>query len=148
MRYDTPRVVVEAGKPFEIVFENNDFMPHNLVVVKPETREKTGLAAASMSPEQLDRHGRAYVPSSSDILAATKLLQNGQRESLKMTAPTTTGDYDYFCTFPGHYQVMWGRLAITTDIDSYLREHPEPPMPSPAAAAALEDGAPPHPHAH
>ena len=35
MRYDTPRLVVEAGKPFEIVIENDDFMPHNLVVVKP-----------------------------------------------------------------------------------------------------------------
>ncbi|MDB6152531.1 MAG: putative rane-bound dehydrogenase, partial [Chthoniobacteraceae bacterium] len=29
MRYDTPRLVVEAGKPIEIIFENPDFMPHN-----------------------------------------------------------------------------------------------------------------------
>ena len=35
MRYDTPRLVVEAGKPFQIILENNDFMPHNLVVVSP-----------------------------------------------------------------------------------------------------------------
>ena len=35
LRYDTPRLVVEAGKPFEIIFVNDDVMPHNLLVVKP-----------------------------------------------------------------------------------------------------------------
>ena len=30
MRYDTPRLVVEAGKPFEVIFENVDLMPHNM----------------------------------------------------------------------------------------------------------------------
>jgi hypothetical protein len=35
MRYDTPRLVVEAGKPFEIIIQNDDFMPHNLAVVNP-----------------------------------------------------------------------------------------------------------------
>ena len=40
MRYDTPRLVVEPGKPFEVIFENDDFMPHNIVFVKPGTREK------------------------------------------------------------------------------------------------------------
>jgi hypothetical protein len=43
MRYDTPRLVVTAGQPFEIRFENVDFMPHNLVLVRPGTREKVGL---------------------------------------------------------------------------------------------------------
>src|SRR6185369_17906313 len=40
MRYDTTRVVVEAGKPFEIIFENMDMMPHNLVIVQPGAREE------------------------------------------------------------------------------------------------------------
>jgi hypothetical protein len=35
MRYDQTRLVVEAGKPFEIILENSDTMPHNLVLVKP-----------------------------------------------------------------------------------------------------------------
>src|SRR5262249_43480325 len=39
MRYDTPRIVVEAGKPFEIILVNEDFMQHNLVVVQPGARE-------------------------------------------------------------------------------------------------------------
>ena len=139
MRYDTPRLVVEAGKPFELIVENGDFMPHNLAIVKPGTREKIGLASALMKPEELDRDGRAYIPKTRDILDATKLLNPGQKQTLKITAPTTEGDYEYVCTFPGHYQVMWGQLIIIrTDVDAYLHApHPEvTALPSPAAAGA------------
>jgi glucose/arabinose dehydrogenase/azurin len=146
MRYDTPRLVVEAGKPFEILFQNADFMPHNLVIVKPNTREKVGTAAALMKPDDLDHHGRAYVPMSADILAATKMLREGQRESLKLTAPNDEGEHEYFCTFPGHYQVMWGRLIVTSDVEAYLKANPEAPLPTPAPAALLDE--PPHSHSH
>ena len=134
MRYDTPRLVVEAGKPFEIIVENADFMPHNLAVVKPGTRELVGTAAATMKPEELDSQGRAYLPKTSDILAATRLLDSGQKETLKLTAPSLEGDYEYVCTFPGHHQFMWGWLIITKDVDAYLRTHPEVAV-APAAPA-------------
>ncbi|MDB6123350.1 MAG: putative rane-bound dehydrogenase [Pedosphaera sp.] len=133
MRYDTPRLVVEAGKPFEIIIENADFMPHNLVVIKPGTREKVGTAAALMKPEELDGEGRPYVPKSADILAATKLLEPRQKQTLKLTAPTVEGDHEYICTFPGHYQNMWGRLVVTKDVDAYLQAHPESPAITPAS---------------
>jgi azurin len=125
MRYDTPRLVVEAGKPFEIILENTDFMPHNLVVVKPNTRKAVSETAAEMMPDQLDKQGRSYVPKSGDILGATKLLENGQQETLKLIAPKQEGDYEYVCTFPGHWEFMWGRLIVTNDVDSYLQAHPE-----------------------
>ena len=34
MLYDKERIVVQAGKPVEIVFENTDLMPHNFVVAQ------------------------------------------------------------------------------------------------------------------
>jgi glucose/arabinose dehydrogenase/azurin len=144
MRYDTPRLVVEAGKPFEIIFENVDFMSHNLLVVKPNTREKIGLAAAAMKPEDVDSEGRTYVPATSDVLAATKMLQTGEKETLRLTAPAAEGECEYVCTFPGHYQVMRGQLIVTKNVEEYLRANPEPVLP--AAAASSEDGG--HAHAH
>jgi azurin len=144
MRYDTPRLVVEASKPFEIIFENVDFMSHNLLIVKPNTREKIGLAAAAMKPEDVDSEGRTYVPATSDVLAATKMLQTGEKETLRLTAPAAEGDCEYVCTFPGHYQVMRGQLIVTKNVEEYLRANPEPVLP--AAAAASEDGG--HAHAH
>jgi azurin len=135
MRFDTPRIVVQAGRPFEIVVENDDFMPHNLVVVKPGARDRVGVAAAALRPDQLDNAGRAYVPQSPDVLAATRLLEAGQSERLKLTAPTQEGDHEFVCTFPGHHQVMWGWLIVTKDVDAYLAAHPEPQATGSSAGA-------------
>jgi glucose/arabinose dehydrogenase/azurin len=133
MRYDTPRLVVEAGQPFEIRFENVDFMPHNLVVVRPGAREKVGLASAKMKPDELDAEGRAFVPQSPEILAATALIEPHHKTALKLAAPTEEGDYEYFCTYPGHYLIMWGQLIVTKNVDEYLRAHPQVTLPSPAS---------------
>jgi azurin len=151
MRYDTPRLVVEAGKPFEITFANTDLMPHNLTIVTPGSRKRIGEAAMKMKPDQHDDAGRAFVPSDPAILAATKLLENGQRETLKLTAPQSEGDYEYVCTYPDHWQVMWGRLVVTNDIDAYLRSHPDKPSaptptPSPATKVVDVPGAAHHHH--
>jgi azurin len=147
MRYDTPRLVVEAGKPFEIIFENVDFMSHNLLIVKPNTREKIGLAAAAMKPEDVDSEGRSYVPATSDVLAASKMLQTGEKETLRLTAPITEGECEYLCTFPGHYQVMRGQLVVTKNVDEYLKANPEPVLP-PATVSSEDGGQPAHTHAH
>jgi len=132
MRYDTPRLVVEAGKPFEIILINDDFMPHNLVVTRPGGREIIGPMADQMRPDKLDPQGRAFIPNSvtrlsqphEQILGATRMLEAGQQETLKLTAPTEEGDYSYVCTFPGHWPVMWGTLVVTRDVDAYLQAHP------------------------
>ena len=86
-----------------------------------------------MMPDELDDEGRAFVPESQDILAATKLIEPRQKTALKLTAPTEEGDYEFFCTYPGHYLIMWGQLIVTKDVDAYLQAHPQPTLPSPAA---------------
>jgi len=129
MRYDTPRIVVEAGQPFEIRVENTDFMPHNMVVVKPGSREAVGKIVEKMRPDSLDGEGRAFVPRHESILAATKLLEPGQKAVLKLNAPEEEGNCEFVCTFPGHWQVMFGQLVVTKDVDAYLAQHPDAPMP-------------------
>jgi glucose/arabinose dehydrogenase/azurin len=124
MRYDSPRLVVEAGKPFEVIFENADFMPHNLIFGPPNSREAIATAASTMRPDELDSKGRAYLPKGFDLIGATRLTEAGQRETLKLTAPEKEGEYDYVCTFPGHWTLMWGTLIVTRDVDAYLQAHP------------------------
>ncbi|PAW63197.1 MAG: hypothetical protein B9S34_14780 [Opitutia bacterium Tous-C1TDCM] len=133
MRYDVPRLVVQAGKAFEIIFDNPDVMPHNLVVVKPGTREKVGQIAQSMTPDA-DRQGRAYVPESNDVIAATKLLEAGQSETLKMRPIAEEGVYEFVCTFPGHWAVMYGQLVVTKNVENFLKANPDPKPAAPAAA--------------
>ena len=133
MRYDLPRLVLEPGKPFEVILENDDFMPHNIVFVQPGTRETVANAASTMKPEQLDGQGRAYLPSGKDVIAGSRLLEAGQRQTLKLTAPTAPGAYEYVCTFPGHWTLMWGTLVVTPDVEGYLAKNPvvKPTAPAP-----------------
>jgi glucose/arabinose dehydrogenase/azurin/HEAT repeat protein len=121
MRYDTTRIVVEAGQPFEIFFENIDMMPHNLVVVQPGAREEIGRMAEAMPPRP-DRQGRTYVPRSSKILAATRMLEPGEQETLQLTAPAEPGAYEYVCTYPEHWSVMYGQLLVVRDLEEFLAE--------------------------
>ena len=111
-------------------------MPHNLVVVTPGSRREVGTAAMKMKPDQFDKQGRSFVPKSKEILGATKLLEAGQKESLKLTAPKEEGVYEYVCTYPGHWEVMWGKLVVTKDVDAYLRNAPREPEPTRKTAAA------------
>jgi hypothetical protein len=44
--------------------------------------------------------------------AQTKMLNQGDREVLRFTAPTAKGKYPYICTFPGHWLVMKGEMVV------------------------------------
>jgi azurin len=136
MRYDTTRIVVEAGKPFEIIVENLDAMPHNFLIVDGGTRQAVAESVQTSRPDKLDKKGRAYVPEKDKrVHEATKLIESGQKETIRWTAPNREGEYEYVCTFPGHWMLMWGRLIVTNDVDAYLAAHPDASLPAPGAAS-------------
>jgi hypothetical protein len=74
------------------------------------------------------------------------MLQTGEKETLRLTAPTTEGECEYVCTFPGHYQVMRGQLVVTKNVEDYLRANPEPVLPAPVPSE--DSGQPAHAHPH
>jgi putative heme-binding domain-containing protein len=118
MRYDQERIVVQAGKPFEIVFENTDLMPHNLVFLQPGALEETGVAGEAQAtlPGAAERN---YVPNSGKILLASRLLQPRESQKLSFPAPKKSGVYPYVCTYPGHWRRMYGSLYVVEDLDQY-----------------------------
>ncbi len=116
MIYDKSQIYVEAGRPVEIVLENVDIMPHNLLIVNPGTLEEIGIAGEKMATEP-NAFERGFVPNSSDVLHATPLLQPRETARLQFTAPSTVGDYPYLCTFPGHWRRMRGVMHIVESLD-------------------------------
>ena len=119
MLFDKERIVVRAGKPVEIIFENTDLMPHNLVVIQPGSLEEIGNLgeATATQPGAMERH---YVPKSPKILFASRLLPPRDMQKLSFTAPTKPGVYPYVCTYPGHWRRMYGALYVVADLDEYL----------------------------
>ena len=95
-----------------------------------------GVAAAALTPEARDSKGRTFVPDLGSVVAATKMLESGQSETLKIPASAlrTEGEYEYVCTFPGHWAMMWGKLIVTKDVDAYLKANPARPAPAPAGS--------------
>ncbi len=122
MLFDQERIVVKAGRPVEISFENTDMMPHNLVLTQPGALEEIGMQAESTAtvPDALQRQ---YVPRSSKIILASKLLQPRETQRLSFTAPKEPGVYPYVCTYPGHWRRMYGAMYVVDDLDAY---HAEP----------------------
>ncbi|HUG90102.1 MAG TPA: HEAT repeat domain-containing protein, partial [Planctomycetaceae bacterium] len=121
MAYDKDRLVVRAGKPVEIIFENIDLMPHNLVVLQPGSLEEIG-AISDATAQQRESAEREYVPASDKVLLASRLLQPRDVQTLSWTAPTQPGVYPYVCTYPGHWRRMYGALYVVEDVDAYLAD--------------------------
>lgn len=84
-------------------------MGHNWVLTRTADYRPVALAGA--------RAGLAadYVPAGdARVLAHTKIIGGG--ESTSITFPTAGlqrgGDYTFFCSFPGHWNVMRGKLVF------------------------------------
>jgi putative heme-binding domain-containing protein len=121
MIYDRSQIFVEAGRPVELLFENVDVMPHNLVVVKPGTLAKVGIAAEEMATSP-DAYSRNFVPDLDDVLYASKLAQPGETTRVSFTAPTRPGEFPYVCTFPGHWRRMYGTMHVVENLDDVPAE--------------------------
>ena len=115
MKYDITEIEAEVGQEIEIVFQNNDAMQHNLMIVKPGTLALVGVTAEEFAKTK-EAPERDYIPEMEEILYATPMLDPGQTYRLRVKVPDEPGLYPYVCTFPGHWQTMNGILRVTETV--------------------------------
>ena len=123
MMYDVTQLVVKPGKKIKLTFANPDFMPHNILLVKPGKGDEIGLKAMALGARGFEV---GFVPESPDILWASKLVDHGKEQVIDFTAPTVPGAYPYICSFPGHHLIMRGVLIVTDNLKEFLAQNPEP----------------------
>lgn len=111
MKYDLKSFTVVAGKPVEIVFENPDFMQHNLVITQQGALETVGRSADKLATDPNGAEMQ-YVPSMGEVLFSTRLVNPQESVTLQFTAPAQPGDYPFVCTFPGHWRIMNGVMKV------------------------------------
>ncbi|MEO6001775.1 MAG: plastocyanin/azurin family copper-binding protein [Opitutus sp.] len=109
LKFDTTEITVKAGSHVRLVFRNSDDMLHNFVLCNPGRGPAVGEAAMALG---LDGAAQNYVPDSADVLYHTAITLPDTSDTIYFTAPTKPGDYDFICSFPGHYQVMKGVLHV------------------------------------
>ena len=121
MAFDKTKLVVPAGKPIVVIFENTDMMPHNLVLTQPGSMEAIGTQAEleAQRPDALSQH---YVPKNDKVIVASRLVQPQQSQRINFTTPTQPGVYPFVCTYPGHWRRMFGALMVVASPEEYLAD--------------------------
>lgn len=115
MKFDKAEVTVSAAcKSITINLTHAGQMPvtamgHNVVITATADVEDIGVAGMSAGPDG------SYVPAGdARVLGHTTVVGGG--ESTTATFPGSAlkagGDYSFFCSFPGHWAIMKGKLIV------------------------------------
>ena len=102
---------MKRNQGIALTLKNTDVMPHNLIIVKPGTKQKVGDASFKMlnDPKAGEKN---YAPNLSEVLHVIPVIDPKKSHTLHFRAPKKPGDYPYICTFPGHWRAMQGILRV------------------------------------
>jgi len=114
MKYNTTSIAAKPGEQITIRITAKGTMPavamsHNVVVLALKTDP-----AAFVNAGITSRATEYIAPANkAQVLAATKLVANGQTAEVTFKVPAVAGSYPYVCTFPGHFAAgMKGTLLV------------------------------------
>ena len=115
MKYDPKEITVPSScKQFSITLKHYGKMPaaamgHNVVIAK--TADKDGVLADGAAAKIENNFVK---PNDERVVAHTKLIGGGQEDTLTFdVSKLAAGEaYEYFCSFPGHYAMMNGKLTV------------------------------------
>ena len=104
MKFDVTLIEAEPGERIRITLETVSNMPaqvmaHNVAVVDLDV-DIQEFVMASMTATDNEYIAPDY---EENVIAFTRMIGGGEVDSVDFTVPDTPGDYEYVCTFPGHY---------------------------------------------
>ncbi|MDZ7657698.1 plastocyanin/azurin family copper-binding protein [Fodinibius sp.] len=114
MKFSVTTIEATPGEEITIKLTTKSQIPkqamaHNVVVIDKDA-DVDEVAQASMRARDNDYIAPEY---EDEIIAATGLAGGGETVEVTFTVPEETGDYQYICSFPGHYSAgMKGILKV------------------------------------
>lgn len=107
-------IEAEAGEELRIRLTTVSNLPasamaHNWILLK------MGIDPAAFAREAAQAKANDYIPQdrTDDIIAHTGLAAGGETVEVTFAVPEKTGDYNYLCSFPGHFAAgMKGKLIV------------------------------------
>lgn len=117
LRFSQETITVKPGEEVTIKLSNNTKLPaaamaHNWVLLA------SGADAHKLDQAAMNAKSNDYIPMDMDdqIIAHTGLVAGGESDTITFTAPEEPGDYEYICTFPGHFAAgMKGTLTVKAE---------------------------------
>lgn len=114
MVFSKTKFEVVSGQKVTLVFKNTGTkgeksMKHNVVLLKPGTTIVSFAVKCNAAAET------GYVPvdkeSKEQMVGHVKLIGGGQTASMTFTAGEP-GEYPFFCSSPGHFDKMQGKIIV------------------------------------
>lgn len=115
MKYDISEFEADPGAKIKLTLNNIDDLQHNLIVLKPDPKDKEGFEYAKEA-WLLGEKGieLGWVPPDNDrTIAASKLLDPHATEDIYFVIPDEPGEYPFICTVPGHSMTMKGKIKVS-----------------------------------
>lgn len=111
MKYNKSEIKVKAGKKVKITLKHvgkldKKVMGHNFVLLKK------GVDLVAFGNKAVAFADNGYIPEGTeDVIAYTKIIGAGETAVVEFDAPEP-GEYDFLCSFPGHYSMMKGKFIV------------------------------------
>lgn len=114
MKFQPATITASPGESLRVVLKDVGHMPkavmgHNFVLLDK------GANAGDVVQKCASARDSDYITPSAkpQILANTRLVGPGETAGISFGAPNSKGDYQFVCTFPGHYASgMKGTLTV------------------------------------
>ncbi len=114
MKFDKQELEIKQScKEFKITLKHVGKMPksamgHNIVISKTEdTSGVVSDGAGATAEKDFVKEG------DSRVIAHTKLIGGGEETSVIVDpSKLSNGNYEFYCTFPGHYGLMHGTIKL------------------------------------
>ena len=108
MMFSEKNITVEEGSWVRIELYNEGVdaaMIHNILICNYGTRKEVAMKAIEAGADN------QFIPNHKDLVAASDIANPGESVTLEFEAPAK-GNYEFFCSYPGHSQMMRGYLFV------------------------------------
>jgi azurin len=114
MQFNKKAFEIKAGDTIKLTLKHVGKLPkiamgHNLVILQKGTN-LAGWASKAMTAAATN-----YIPvdeaSKKAVIAKTKVLGGGESDSVTFSIKEA-GEYQYLCSFPGHFALMQGKITV------------------------------------
>jgi len=112
MQYNKDMLEVPAGATVKLTLTHGGELPveamgHNWVLLKQ------GVSLEDFAMAAISSADNGYIPPAQEdnVIAHTQMLGGGDSDTIEFQAPGP-GEYEFLCSFPGHYGMMRGKFVV------------------------------------